>query len=47
MKVIDEGVYLTLGISKGSIEVIDAENESDGNIKFKTVLRHWKNNALL
>ena len=30
MRVTEEDVYLTLGLPKGSVEVIEADNESDG-----------------
>jgi len=42
MRVTEEDVYLALGLPKGLVQVIKAQNQSDGNIEFQTLVNSWK-----
>jgi len=37
-----EDVYMMLDLSKFPVEVIEAKNETNVNVEFKCLLRHWK-----
>ena len=33
---------MTLGLAKESLEVLEAKNETNGSIEFKSLLKYWK-----
>jgi len=41
-RAIKEDVYMTLGLAKESLEVLEAKNETNGSIEFKSLLKYWK-----
>ncbi|KAJ8446116.1 hypothetical protein Cgig2_000913 [Carnegiea gigantea] len=42
MRMTEEDVQMTLGIPKGPLKVIKVENETNGSVEFKSLLKHWK-----
>ena len=40
MRMTEEDVQMTLGIPKGPLEVVKVENETNGSVEFKSLLKH-------